>query len=121
MLRLICKEVVAVEITDERVVDGRMLERLVEGAWMNRGRKPSKVMGDGAYDSRKNFNYLSGRGIEPVIKPRRNSSTRSRGSPARAKVVREIKRDGYDSWRKKHGQRWQVESVFSRFKRRGTR
>ena len=119
MLRLICKEVVAIEITDERVGDGRMLERLVEGAWMNRGRKPSKVMVDGAYDSRKNFNYLSGREIEPVI--RRNSSTRSRGSPARAKVVREIRRDGYDSWRERHGQRWQVESAFSRFKRRGTR
>ena len=101
MLRLICKEVVAVEITDERVGDGRMLEKLVEGAWMNRGRKPSKVTGDGAYDSRKNFNYLSGKGIEAVI--RRNSSTRSRGSPARAKVVREIRRDGYDSWRERHG------------------
>ena len=45
--------------------------------------------------------YLSEKGIEPVI--RRNSSTRSRGSPARAKVVREIRRDGYDSWRERHG------------------
>ena len=39
---------------------------------------------DGGYDSKENFNYLAENGIEPVIKIRNNSSTKSRGSPSRA-------------------------------------
>ena len=31
------------------------------------------VIGDGAYDSRRNFNLLDERGIEPIIKVRRNA------------------------------------------------
>jgi len=57
-------------------------------------------------------------GAEPVIKPRGNSTGRSRGSYAGIKVVREFL-TGPDKWKKDHdyGQRWQVESVLSSFKR----
>jgi len=43
--------------------------------------KLKMVYGDGAYDSRSNFNFLHNKGIEAVIPPRGNSSTFSRGSP----------------------------------------
>ena len=49
----------------------------------------SKIFcGKGAYDSGSNFNFLHSRGIDAVILPRENSSTLSRGSPYRAKIVR---------------------------------
>jgi len=110
------KEVVSIEVTDESVGDGEMLPSLVEDAEKNKGRKPDRAMGDGSYDSRKNFDYLDSKGIEPVIKTRKNSSTKARGSPARARMVREI---GYEGWRDKYGygKRWIGEATFSRAKR----
>ena len=57
---------------------------------------PSKskiVYGKGAYDSRSNFNFLHSRGIDAVILPRENSSTLSRGSPYRAKIVRRMRNE----------------------------
>ena len=42
-----------------------------------------EVIGDGAYESRKNFNFLDERGIEPIIKVRRNAVKRLRECPAR--------------------------------------
>jgi len=113
------KEVVSIEVTDESVGDGEMLPLLVEDAEKNKGRKPDKAMADGSYDSRKNFDYLDSKGIEPVIKTRKNSSTKARGSPARAKMVREVKEIGYEGWRDKYrySKRWICESTFSRAKR----
>ena len=48
------------------------------------------------------------RGKEPIIKTRKNSSTKARGSPARAKMVREKKEIGYEGWKDKYkyGERW---------------
>lgn len=113
------KEVVSIEITDESVGDGKMLPSLVEKAEKNKGKKPTKALADGSYDSRDNFNYLDGNGIEPVIKTRKDASTRARGSPSRAKMVRERKEIGYEGWRDKYkyGKRWMDETTFSRAKR----
>ena len=57
-------------------------------------------------------------GAEPVIKPRMNSTGKSKGSYVRAQTVREFLRDPA-KWKKGHryGQRWQVETVFSSLKR----
>jgi len=53
-----------------------MLEGLVEDS---SGRVNVKeVIGDGAYDSRRNFNILDESGIEPTIKVRRNAVKRLR-------------------------------------------
>ena len=62
---------------------------------------------------------MKGKGIEPAIKTRKNSSTRARGSPSRAKHVREMKELGYEGWksRYRYGERWMAESTFSRGKR----
>ena len=113
------KEVVSIEITDESVGDGKMLSSLVEKAEKNKGIRPNKAIADGSYDSRKNFNYLNSNGIEPVIKTRKDASTRARGSPSRAKMVRERKESGYEGWRDKYkyGKRWMDETTFSRAKR----
>lgn len=77
------------------------------------------VYGDGGYDSRSNFNYLFKKGIDAAILPRKSSSTLSRGSPSRAKVVRTIKKMGLESWKEmvQYGKRWRVEILFSALKR----
>ncbi len=114
------KKLLALEVTDERVGDGKMLKPLIKQAKRNsNGRKIKAVYGDGAYDSRDNFNFLDKEEIQPVIKTRKNSSTRARGSPSRAKMVKERKEIGYEGWRDKYkyGQRWAVETFFSGVKR----
>jgi hypothetical protein len=63
------------------VHDGRRLKRLVNGARENVGVK--RVLADGAYDSRANFNFLAQSHIKPVIRVRSNSVPRSKGCQAR--------------------------------------
>ena len=112
------KKLLALEITDERVSDGKMLKPLMEQV-KERGGRVDRVYADGGYDSKENFNYLAENGIEPVIKIRNNSSTKSRGSPSRAKRVREYRKLGYERWRDRYryGYRWSAESFFSGVKR----
>jgi hypothetical protein len=113
------KEIVAIEITDEHTGDGRLLPPLVAHAHTSKGKAPATVLGDGAYDSKKNFAYLDARGIASGIKIRENASPKARGSPARTKYVRERKTLGYKAWRVKYGygKRWMNETTFSRGKR----
>ena len=72
------KKLLALRVTDEQVGDGKMLKPLVEDV-KEKGGKISKVYGDGGYDSRENFNYLSDNDIEPVIKTRKDASTQAKG------------------------------------------
>jgi hypothetical protein len=114
------KEIVAIEVTDERVSDGSRFNSLVDQAEENlSGRKIEKALGDGAFDRREIFDHLVKKGIQPGIKTRSNANSRARGSPARAKAVRDMKNIGYQSWKLKYdyGKRWAVESVFSAVKR----
>jgi len=112
------RKLLALKITDERTGDGKMLKPLVKQI-KGRGGEISRVYGDGGYDSRENFNYLAENDVEPVIKIRSNSSTKSRGSPSRAKRVRELKELGHERWKDKYryGCRWTTESFFSGVKR----
>jgi len=50
---------------------------------------------------------------------KKNARTRARGSPARAKVVREIHKMGLENWKEsvEYGVRWRVEIFFSALKR----
>jgi len=114
------KEIVAIEVTDERVSDGSKFNSLVNQAEENlSGRKIKEALGDGAYDRREIFDYLQQKGIQPVIKIRSNAITKARGSPARARAVRELKDLGYQNWKEKYnyGRRWAAESIFSAVKR----
>ena len=82
--------------------------------------RASTLYGDGAYDSRRNFQYLGNRGVQAVIPPRSNSRSLSRsGGPARGRVVGRIKKIGLDAWKKEvqYGKRWRVEIFFSALKR----
>ena len=71
------KEIVAIEVTDERLSDGSKFNSLVSQAEENlSGRKIKKALGD---------------------KIRSNANTKARGSPARARAIRELKDLGYQS------------------------
>jgi DDE family transposase len=55
------KEVLALDVTDEKVHDGKIMEKLVENVLeINQNNKKIKfVLGDGAYDSNDNFRFLN--------------------------------------------------------------
>ena len=110
------KKILALKVTDEKMGDGRMLQPLVEEA--SRKGKIAKTIGDGAYDTKSNFRYLDAKKIEPVIKVRKNASSRAGGCMPRKLVAQEYLRDP-DTWKRTHGygQRWMAETVFSSFKR----
>jgi len=78
-----------------------------------------RVLADGAYDSRANFNLLSQSGIKPVIRVRVNSVARGMGCPSRRDAVLEQRALGSRAWSQVHrfGFRWVVEGVFSVVKR----
>ena len=77
-----------------------------------------RVYGDGAYDSRANFNLLASNHIDPVIKVRKNASRKANGSYARKEAVIEQQTD-FEGWKeeKRYGDRWAVEGAFSCIKR----
>lgn len=112
------KEIVAMKVTREHVHDGKKLIPLVKQVMQNANVSISKVIADGAYDSRKNFRFLSDNDIEPIIKVRKNASLKARGCMPRKLSVIEQKQD-LDGWKKNHGYgyRWAAESAFSAFKR----
>jgi hypothetical protein len=109
-------EVVAMEISTDDVHDVKALPGLVEGA--ERNVRVSKLYGDGAYDSGDVYRFLETRGIEPVIKPRRNSRL-DVGPPGRRLAVGRVRELGYDAWARVtgYGRRWAVETSYSTFKR----
>jgi hypothetical protein len=109
-------KILALEVTDEKVGDGRMLQPLVEEA--SKKAKVAKALGDSAYDTKSNFRYLDDKGIEPVIKVRRNASSRAGGCMPRKLVAQEYLQDP-KAWKRNHGYgyRWMVESAISSLKR----
>jgi len=109
------KQILAIEVTREDVGDGRMLGRLIEGS--SKVADLKRVIGDGAYDSRNSFRFLSERGIDPLIRVRKNASLKGGGCmPRKFAVVEQL---GNDGWRKErgYGYRWMAESAFSSLKR----
>jgi hypothetical protein len=92
------KEILALEVTDEKVHDSKMMKKLVKHVLNNnnntttrRRRRKNKIysfIGDGAYDSNANFKFLKDCSIRPIIKVRRNSVV----SPTNNKIRnREVK------------------------------
>lgn len=110
------RKILSMQVTKEDVPDGKMLVPLVEEA--SSMANVTRVMGDGAYDSREIFRYLDKNGIEPAIKVRKNASLRAMGCMPRKLVVVEQLKD-YERWKRKHryGYRAMVESAISSFKR----
>jgi hypothetical protein len=109
------KQILAIEVTKEDVGDGRMLKRLVDGSSSKVALKG--VVADGAYDSKSNFRMLSDRGIDPLIRVRKNASFKGGGCMPRKFAV--LEQLGNANWRRErgYGYRWMVESAFSSIKR----
>jgi len=113
------KEILALEVTDEKVHDSKVMKNLVEGVLNNNHNiKIKSFMGDGAYDSNENFKYLKEKRIRPIIKVKRNSIISSRNNKIRNEEV-QLQTKDYQKWKKKrkYGQRWMVETAFSSIKR----
>jgi len=110
------KQIVALEVTDERTGDGRMLRSLVMQTETRC--RVIKAICDGAYDSRFNFTFLAAKGVEAGIRVRRNSSRRARGCHARKMAVMEQLGDP-EAWKQwvGYGGRWMAETAFSVIKR----
>jgi len=115
------KEIIALEVTDEKVHDGKVIKQMIEQILNNNHNiKIKSFLGDGAYDSNKeNFKYLQKKRIRSIIKVKRNSiiSTK-KNNKIRNREVR-FQRKDYHKWKKKrkYGQRWMVETAFSSIKR----
>ena len=68
------KEILALEVTDEKVHDGKIMPKLIEHILENNNNiKIKSALGDGSYDSNENFKYLQKKRIRPAIKVRKNS------------------------------------------------
>ena len=111
------KKIVEFRVTGSRTADTKKFPPMVKNA--SKKNKITKVYADTAYDSRRNFNLLDDLKIEPVIKVRKDSTTKAKGSPLRRREVMLFKKLGYEGWKslKDYGKRWLVEIVFSAFKR----
>ena len=114
------KEIIALEVTDEKVHDGKVIKQMIEQVLNNNHNiKIKSFLGDGAYDSNENFKYLQKKRIRSIIKVKRNSiiSTKKNNKIRNREVGFQIK--DYHKWKKKrkYGQRWIVETVFSSIKR----
>lgn len=102
-------QVVSTDVSSEKVGDGRRLKALVKRA--QGSIRVRRVLGNGAYDSNGNFNFLSGEGIRPVIKGTKNSVPGCDGSHARKKAVMKQQAFRPRTWSRIHrfGYRWRVE------------
>jgi hypothetical protein len=103
------------EGTTDRVHDSEVAKRMVDRS-MGAG-NVIKVVGDGAYDSIRLIRHLERRGIEPIIRPRRDART-DRGPSSRRSAARMIRDYGYRAWSRivGYGRRWMAETAISRFK-----
>ena len=110
-------QVVSMDVSSEKVGDGKRLKRLVKRA--EEKVRVRRVLADGAYDSKANFNFLAQEGIKPVIRVRKGSVPKSNGSYARKLAVVEQQAFKPKSWSRIHrfGYRWKVEGAFSVIKR----
>ena len=113
------KEIIALEVTDEKVHDGKVIKQMIERILNNNHNiKIKSFLGDGAYDSKENFKYLKEKRIRPIIKVKKNYIISSKNSNVRNREV-QLQTKDYHKWKKKrkYGQRWIVETVFSSIKR----
>ena len=115
-VRVDTHEVVSMEVTTDDVHDSKEAAGLLEGA--ERRANVEEALFDGAYDSAVVYGELERRGIEAVIKPRRNARSDT-GPAARGVAVGQVRELGYGTWAELtgYGRRWAVETAYSTFKR----
>lgn len=113
------KKILAIDVSEEKSSEADLFGQHIDEL-TKKGVEIAKGCGDGAHDQRKLFNKFAEHKIEPVLKVRKNASTKARGSPARAREVRRYKELGYEEWARitKYGMRWATEGKFSSVKRK---
>ena len=76
------------QVTSEHVHDGKILPKLVDDITIKNNKIIDTAIMDGAYDSNKNFQLLSFKGIKPAIKVRKNSRCKKTNHYLRNKTVK---------------------------------
>ena len=107
------------QVTSEHVHDGKILPKLVDDITIKNNKIIDTAIMDGAYDSNKNFQLLSFKGIKPSIKVRKNSRCKKTNHYLRNKTVK-MQENNVKKWKDSsvsYGKRWIVETVFSCIKR----
>lgn len=105
------KELLSIEVTDEKTGDSEVFEPLVEDLNLE------ECLGDGGYDDKEVFEILEEKGVGPPrVKLRKDAKT---GLSPRGQAAKEFQELGYEEWKEKHkyGRRWAVEGFFSAVKR----
>jgi transposase len=114
-------EILALEVTDEKVHDGTMMKKLVKhvlgSSYLHQHNKRVKsVLADGAYDSNGNFRFLNDERIKPAIRVRRNSVVSTKNNKtSNGEVWQQIK--DFLKRKRRYGKRWMAETAFSSIKR----
>jgi hypothetical protein len=112
------KRILSLIVTSDQVHDGKVLSELVDDITIKHNKIIDSVIADGAYDNNKIFQFLSFRGIQPVIKIRKNSRCRKTNHYLRNKNV-QLQKTNLQQWKYSvsYGKRWIAETVFSCIKR----
>ena len=114
------RKIISLDVTSEQVHDdGKVLSELIDDITINQNKTVESVIADGSYDSNRNFQLLSFKGIRPAaIKVRKNSIYRKTNYYLRNKAVQSQKTD-LQQWKDSviYGKRWIVETIFSCIKR----
>ena len=112
-------EIVTAALTTEDVHDSEMLPDLLSGM----DGAVRAVVGDGGYDTRGNYDAISGIGADAVIPPRKGAKIWRHGNRkdpphARDETLRYIRRHGRKKWKEESGyhRRSLVETAFFRLK-----
>lgn len=113
------KRILSLQVTSEQVHDGKVLPQLIDDITIKQNKVIDTAIMDGSYDSNKNFQLLSFRGINPAIKVRKNSRCKNTNHYLRNKTVKMQKKNSLQQWKDSvsYGQRWIAETVFSCIKR----
>ena len=112
------RKIISLDVTSEQVHDGKVLSELIDDITINQNKTVESVIADGSYDSNRNFQLLSFKGIRQAIKVRKNSIYRKTNHYLRNKTVQSQKTD-LQQWKDSvsYGKRWIVETIFSCIKR----
>ena len=112
------KRILSLIVTSEQVHDGKVLPQLIDDITIKQNKAIDTAIMDGSYDSNKNFQLLSFKGIQPAIKVRKNSRCKKTNHYLRNKNV-QLQKTNMKQWKDSvsYGQRWIVETVFSCIKR----
>ena len=112
------KRILSLQVTSEQVHDGKVLPQLIDDITIKQNKVIDTAIMDGSYDSNKNFQLLSFKGIQSAIKVRKNSRCKKTNHYLRNKNV-QLQKTNMKQWKESvsYGQRWIVETVFSCIKR----